>query len=167
VVFAQPMSLGETLSFAEDFGVAFAVYRTDAVCVPDISYQAMPPEPPEMVASRFAYVDAEDIRERRLAANNAGLSPPITGGHISESFWNQWEEEWRLAQQDGVLIAAVALYTASDAATVIAQEPEVEAVVPVPSRRTDSLDPSYSGELLVESKAFPTGYLEPSPSIDC
>lgn len=168
VVFVEPVALDEALAAAEGFGgEAIAVYRTDAVCVPDISYTAFPPDPPEPVASRFAYVDAEGIRERRLEANNAGLSPPITGQHISESFWNQWEEEWRLAQQEGVLIAAVAVYVASDAAATIAADARTAAVVPVPSRRTDSLDPSYAGELLVESKAFPTGHLDPAPSIDC
>jgi hypothetical protein len=168
VVLAEPMPLDDALAVAEGFGgEAIAVYRTDVVCVPDISYQAFPPDPPEMVSSRFAYVDAEGIRERRLEANNAGLSPPITGGHISESFWSQWEEEWRLAQEEGVSIAAVALYTASDTAGTIAGDAAVAAVVSIPSRRTDSLDPSYSGELLVESKAFPAGYLDPVPSIDC
>jgi hypothetical protein len=168
VVFTEPMPLGEVLAAAESFGgEAIAVYRTDAVCVPDISFTAFPADPPEQVASRFAYVDAEGIRERRLEANNAGLSPPITGRHISESYWNQWEEEWRLAQQEGVMIAAVALYTAADSAATIARDAGVATVVTVPSRRTDSLDPSYSGELLVESKDFPPGHLDPAPSIDC
>lgn len=168
VVFSDPMELDEALGFVESFaGVAVAVYRVDAVCVPDISFTAMPPDPPEWVPSRFAYVDAGEIRERRLAATNAGLSPPITGGHISESYWAQWEEEWRLAQAEGVLIAAVGFYTSQDVALTMSRDPGVAGVVTIPSRRTDSLDPSYAGELFVESKDFPAGYLDPAPSIDC
>jgi len=168
VVFSDPMELDEALGFVEGFaGTALAVYRVDAVCVPDISFTAMPPDPPERVPSRFAYVDAGEIRDRRLAATNAGLSPPITGGHISESYWEQWEEEWRLAQHEGVLIAAVGFYTSLDVALTMSRDTGVVGVVEIPSRRTDSLDPSYAGELFVESKAFPAGYLDPVPSIDC
>ena len=64
----------------------------------------MPTEP-----TRFAYVDAGGIRERRLAASG-DLAPPITGIHISESFWNKWEDQWAQAQEAGVLLEAVAVY---------------------------------------------------------
>lgn len=168
LVFEGPTPLDEALEIAEGFGgEAIAVYRTDAVCVAAVSFSAVPDQPLERVASRIAYVDAEEISVRRLEATNSGLSPPITGLHISQSYWDQWEEEWRLAQREGVLIAAVALYTDEAESAAIEADPAIAAVVPVPSRRTDSLDPSYPGELFVESKAFPVGYLDPVPPIDC
>lgn len=167
LVFSEPLPLDEALSTAEAFGgEAIAVYRTDAVCVPAISFQPVPVEPPELEASRFAYVDAWEIRDRRIEAIDAGLAPPITGLQTSVTYWNQWNDEWRQALKGGVLIAAVALYTNEQPATISAA-PTISTVAVVPWRRTDSLSPSYPGELLVESKAFPGGDLPPAPPIDC
>jgi len=146
-----PLPLDEALAVAAGAGgTAIAVYRTDAVCVPAVQFS--PAEEPERVASRFAYVDAEGIAERRLAASSEGLSPPISGFHISQSYWDAWEAEWRAAQRPGVLIEGVAVWIDSDAAV---SDPRVADEVPLAWRRTDSIDPSYAGELLMDSEAFP------------
>ena len=116
--------------------------------------------------STFAYIDAWKIRERRLDAIDAGLAPQIEGMQSSVTYWNQWNEEWGLVLRGGVLIAAVGLYTDEDSG-VIEADPAVRAAVPIPSRRTDILSLSYPGELLVDSNAFPQGYLDPTPPIDC
>jgi hypothetical protein len=113
--------------------------------------------------TRFAYVDAEGIRERRLATSGS-LAPPITGIHISQSYWDRWEDQWAQAQGDGVLVEAVAVYLPQD---LPAGGPPAgfEAMVALSSRRTDTLDPAaYAGELLLESEDFPAGYLsDPEP----
>ncbi|NIR35424.1 MAG: hypothetical protein GWN79_03605 [Actinobacteria bacterium] len=146
-----PLPLDDALAVAADVGgTAIAVYRTDAVCVPAVQFSAA--AEPERVASRFAYVDAEDIAERRLDAVDGGLAPPISGFHISQSYWDAWEAEWRAAQRTGVLIEGVAVWIGDDATVA---DPRVAETVLLTWRRTDSLDPSYPGELLMDSEAFP------------
>ena len=142
-------------------GVAVAVWRADFACTLQASMGAPGPVPTE--PTRFAYVDAEGIRERRLATSGS-LAPPITGIHISQSYWDRWEDQWAQAQGDGVLVEAVAVYLPQDLA---AGGPPAgfEAMVALPWRRTDTLDPAaYAGELLLESEDFPAGYLgDPEP----
>lgn len=142
-------------------GVAVAVWRTDFTCTLQANMGAPGPVPTE--PTRFAYVDAEGIRERRLATSGE-LAPPITGIHISQSFWDRWEDQWAQAQEAGVLVEAVAVYLPRE---LVADGPPAgfRAVVRLPWRRTDTLDPAvYAGELLLESEAFPAGYLtEPEP----
>jgi hypothetical protein len=147
-------------------GVPIALWRTTDTCVLAITME--PPGGPNegaLTASRFAYVDAEGIRQRRLATEGV-VAPPITGLFISESYWNHWEDQWAQAQQPGVLVEAVAVYLPS---TAVADGPPAgfRAVVRIPWRRTDSTDPSYTGELLLESEAFPAGYLSEPPPITC
>jgi hypothetical protein len=145
-------------------GVAVAVWRSDLTCVLQINMGAPGPVPTE--PSRFAYVDAEGIRERRLATSGS-MAPPITGMMISESYWNRWEDQWAQAQQAGVLVEAVAVYLPME---LVADGPPsgIRAIVRVPWRRTDTLDPAaYSGELLLESEDFPAGYLSEPPSLTC
>lgn len=162
-VLPEPLPLDAALEAVAGLpGVPIAVYRTDRVCVLDIDM--MPGPEDERVTSAFAYVDARGIRDRRLTASNSGLAPPITGLHTSSDYWDQWEDEWDQAQGPGVLIQAVAVYLPE---TVAAGAAGFTAMVPIPSRRTDSTDPSYPGELLLESKRFPAGHLtEPEP-LDC
>lgn len=167
LVLPGPLLLEEALTAASGLpGVPIAVYRRDPVCVLEVSM--LPPGAPgseTLVASRFAYVDAEGIRQRRLATSGS-VAPPITGMHISESYWNHWEDQWARAQEPGVLIEAVAVYLPAESVADGAP-PGFRAVVRIPWRRTDSTDPSYAGELLVESEGFPAGYLsEPAP-LDC
>ena len=163
LVLAQPLPTADALAAVAGLpGVAVAVWRADLVCVLDTTMQP-PGEPATRSPSRFAYVDAGGLRERRLATSGV-VAPPITGLHISESYWNRWEDQWARAQENGVLVEALALYLPS--ATVAAGPPDgFRAVLPLPWRRTDTLDPAaYPGELLVESEGFPNGYLsEPAP----
>ena len=142
-------------------GVPIAVWRTDFTCTLQANMGApgsVPTEP-----TRFAYVDAGGIRERRLATSG-DVAPPITGIHISESFWNRWEDQWAQAQEAGVLLEAVAVYLPRE---LVADGPPAgfRAMVRLPWRRTDTLDAAvYPGELLLETEAFPAGYLtEPEP----
>ncbi len=159
-----PLALGDALAMAGDLGgTAIAVYRTDGVCVPDVQFS--PAEEPEMAASRFAYVDAPGIRQRRTAAVDGGLAPPITGLHISQSYWDQWEAEWSKAQRSGVEIEGIAVWLPEDLTIEAAADPRVAEVVGLAWRWTDSLDPGYPGELLMDGKGFP-GLSRPAPP-DC
>lgn len=120
------------------------------------------PEP-----SRFAYADAGSIRERRIAAVDAGLSPPITGRLIAESYWLHWEDQWVKAQDPGVLFEAAAVYVHEASVDGLREDPRFRAVEFIPHRRTDSLDPSFPGELLLESEEFGQGLLSDLAPPDC
>ncbi len=162
LVLAAPRPTAEALAAVAGLpGVAIAVWRADFTCTLQANMGAPGPVPTE--PTRFAYVDAGGIRERRLATSG-DLAPPITGIHISESFWNKWEDQWAQAQEGGVLVEAVAVYLPRE---LVADGPPAgfRAVVRLPWRRTDTLDPSvYPGELLLETEDFPAGYLsEPEP----
>ena len=41
------------------------------------------------------------------------------------------------------------------------------AIVRLPWRRTDTIDPSYTGELLLETEDFPVGYLSEPAALTC
>lgn len=165
-VLAEPMPTDDALAVVAGLaGPAIAVWRSDLACVLEVTM--LPPGGPgsgTRVPSRFAYVDAAGIRERRLATSGS-VAPPITGMFISESYWNHWEDQWDQAQQAGVLVEAVAVWLPAD--PIPPRAPAgFRAIVPVPWRRTDSIDPSYAGELLLESEEFPAGYLgEPAPVV--
>jgi hypothetical protein len=166
LVLSEPAVLEEALAAARSFGgTPISVYRTDAVCVDKI--EALPPgAPKEQVASRFAYVNAVEIRQRRMAASNAGLSPPITGMFIAESYWVRWEQEWSLAGEPGVLIEAVGLFTTTPAAE-IAADPGIRAVEVIDFRWSDSVDPDYPGELFLEYYGFPGDHLSEITDPEC
>lgn len=144
-------------------GVPIAVWRADFTCTLQANMGAPGPVPTE--PTRFAYVDAGGIRERRLATSG-DLAPPITGIHISESYWNRWEDQWAQAQEAGVLVEAVAVSLPRE---LVADGPPAgfRAMVRLPWRRTDTLNPdAYAGELLLESEDFPAGYLsDPEPPL--
>jgi hypothetical protein len=166
LVFGEPLPLAETLAVAADLGGdAIAVYRTDYVCVPSVDF--MPAGDPEPEPSRFAYVTAEAIAERRIEAVHSSLAPPITGWHISQDYWDHWAAEWHAAQLEGVRFEAVAVYLPDTAREDAAGHPQVTAVEIVPWRRTDTIDPSYTGELLLESDGIPGGHLTTPDPLDC
>jgi len=159
-----PLPLNDALAVASDlYATPIAVYRTDGVCVPSIQFS--PVEEPGRVASRFAYVDADDIARRRMEAVDGGLAPPITGLHISQSYWTQWSTEWKLAGRDGVEIEGIAVWMAEDVAARVGADPRIAEAVTLAWRRTDSVDPDYPGELLMDGRAFP-GLSRPTPP-DC
>ncbi|MCJ7726004.1 MAG: hypothetical protein MUP76_06400, partial [Acidimicrobiia bacterium] len=159
--FDPPLPLADALEVASDLnGTAIAVYRTDWECVPDTQFS--PVDEQEEVASRFAYVDAAGIRERRVAAVDGGLAPPISGWHISQAYWDQWEAEWSRAQAAGVEIEGIAVWMSEEALAGAAADPRLAATEELPWRWTDSLDPSYPGELLMDGKGFP-GLSTPEP----
>jgi hypothetical protein len=137
------------------------VWRADFACTLQATMGAPGPVPTE--PTRFAYVEAQGIRERRLATSG-DVAPPISGIHISQSYWDRWEDQWAQAQEEGVLVEAVAVYLPRESA---ADGPPsgFRAIVRLPWRRTDTLDPAaYPGELLLETEDFPAGYLsEPAP----
>ena len=164
LVLDPPLALGDALAIAPDLGgEAIAVFRTDAVCVPSVMFT--PAEEQEMEASRFAYVDAGEIATRRMDTVSRGLAPPITGLHISQSYWDQWESEWQQAQDDGVLIEGIAVYLPDGGREAALTDGRVTAVEDLASRRTDSLDPDYPGELLLDGRYFPG--LSTTEPIDC
>lgn len=164
LVLPAPLATAEALAAVTGLpGVPIAVWRTDFVCVREAGMGA--PGPVPTVPSRFAYVDAEGIRERRLATSG-NVAPPITGIHISQSFWDRWEDQWAQAQQEGVLVEAVAVYLRRE---FLADGPPAgfRAIVRIPWRRTDTIDPSYTGELLLQSEGFPAGYLSEPATVTC
>lgn len=149
-------------------GTAIAIYRADSACVLERVFgPPLPDEPRPQVASRFAYVDAGQIRVRRLNATGSGQSPPITGIHISESYWNHWEDQWARAQEKGVMVSAVTAYLPLSRVDDVEADVRIGSVVMVPSRRTDSLDLSYPGELLLREETFPEGHLDPIEDPAC
>jgi hypothetical protein len=166
LVFPAPLPTAEALAAVAGLpGVPVAVWRADFACVPLINPgppgDAVPTEP-----SRFAYVDAEGIRERRLQASGT-VAPPITGIHVSQSYWDRWEDQWAQAQEEGVLVEAVAVYLPR---VLVADGPPsgFRALVRIPWRRTDTVDPAvYPGELLLESEEFPPGYLSEADPVSC
>lgn len=164
--FDPAMPLKDALAVAAEVGgTAIAVYRTDKVCVPGVSF-GPPGEPVERIASRFAYVDAGAIARRLQDASDGGLSPPITGLHISQSYWTQWAAQWSAAQRGGVDIEGVAVWIDEAGAAAAATDPRVAGTVALLWRRTDSIDPSYPGELLMDSQTYFPGISNPSPP-DC
>ena len=159
LVLSEPVALDEARVLGSDLGGdLIALYRTDYVWVPDINTGA-PMQELEPICSRFTYVDAARIRERRLTAEAAGLAPPTMGMHISASYWEHWEEQWRQAQEPGVLFEALALYVSQDALELLRSDTRLRAVEVIEHRRTDSLAADYPGELLLWSEGFPGGRL--------
>lgn len=170
LVFEEPVALAEALALGPEWGgEPIAVYRTDSVLVGAINTGApsLPGMEPELVPSRFAYVDAEQIPERRMAAEREGLAPPTEGLHISQSYWNHWQQEWLLAEKPGVLFEAVALYVRGETLNLLAEDERFRVVVIIPHRRSDSISDDYLGELFLWSDGFPGGILtEPAPPAD-
>lgn len=157
---AEPLPTAEALASIADLGgVPIAVWRTDYAC---ISHYSMPVGPYYGVPSRFAYVDADEMRTRILSAEGR-LSPPITG----LDSWNHWfgafVQEWSKAQEPGVLVEAVAVYLPDSAASALGQDQRFRAVAPLSSYRTESVDPSYAGELMLDGSPE----LSELPEITC
>lgn len=164
LVFNEPVSLAEALTLGPEWeGVPIAVYRTDSVLVRAIN-TGPPGAELEPVASRFAYVDAEQIPVRRMAAEREGLAPPTEGLEISRSYWNHWEQQWLKAQKPEVLFEAMALYVRGEMLNSLADDERFRAVVIIAHRRTDTISDDYPGELFLWSESFPGGILaEPEP----
>ena len=165
LVLKEPISLDEARSLgAELGGDLIALYRTDYACVQPITGGMLDWEPEP---SRFTYVDASKIRERRVAAVEAGLSPPITGWLIAESYWEHWEDQRTRAKEPRVRFEAMAIYLPEDALAAAGTDTRFRAAEVIPHSRTDSLSPDYPGELLLESENFLPGILTEPPPIDC
>jgi hypothetical protein len=166
LVLPSPLAVDDALVAAGYLpGVPIAVWRTGFVCIPQVN-TGPPGEEVLLEPSRFAYVDAEGIRERRLQASGT-VAPPITGLHISQSYWDRWEDQWAQVHEPGTLVEAVAVYLPRE---VVADGPPAgfRALVRLEWRRTDTLDPAvYPGELLLESEEFPAGYLSEAEAIAC
>jgi hypothetical protein len=165
LVLKDVLTLDEVRELGADLGGdLIAVFRADYACVRPITFGAPEWEPEP---SRFSYVDAEDIRARRVAAVDAGLSPPITGWAIAESYWLHWEDQWNRAQDSGVAFEAVAVYLPPGSVERLSDDPRFTAATLLPSRRTDTLSPSFAGELLLETEEFPPDLLSSPPTPDC
>ena len=166
LVLADPVPTADALAVAADLrGVPLAVWRTDLACVsaastgpPGVSYG------PETEPSRFAYVDAQKIRDRHLAASGS-VAPPITGLSIFESYWRHYADQWNQAQRSGVLIEAIAVYLPDSSAETLAGDPRFTATSELESERSESTSLTYHGELTVYG--FPDGYLSTPPDIVC
>jgi hypothetical protein len=165
VVLAEPLTLTDALDLAHDLDTEpVAVFRADAVCVPAIAFT--PGEDAGEVASRFAFVEGDSLADRRRTAILDGMAPQPEGLHITESYWAQWTAEWRATEADGVEIVAIAVYGDAAADSALAAADAIDAVVELPWGRSDSNDPSYPGELLIDP-FFASGYLDPVPAVDC
>lgn len=165
VVLAEPLALTDALDLAHDLDTEpVAVFRADAVCVPAIAFT--PGEDAGEIASRFAFVEGDSLADRRRTAILDGMAPQPEGLHITESYWAQWTAEWRAAQPDGVEIVAVAVYGDVAADSTLTAADAIDALVELPWGRSDSTDPSYPGEVLIDP-FFASGYLDAVPAIDC
>lgn len=165
LVLTEPVSTADALAIASDLqAVPIAVWRTDFTCVKGAS--AGLPGPLPEARSRFAYVNADQIRDRHLDASGS-VAPPITGLHIFESYWGKYVDEWTQVQQSGVLLEAIAVYLPDDSAGSLAADPRFREVVTFGDYawRTESLSPSYTGELVIDG--FPSGYLSTPAGLSC
>ena len=134
LVFNEPISLDEARSVATGLrGDAIALYRTDDALVRPTTVVTDAAGGWQSEPSRFAYVDAGKIRERRVASINAGLSPPITGWSISESYWEHWKDQWARAQDPGVRFEALGLYVPKSAVEALRADPRFRGVEIVPT----------------------------------
>ncbi len=160
-VFAAPGPLSETLEVLDGWLVV-AVARAEPACVVVPNW----PDNEDGIheESRFAYVDAHLIRERRL---NAPGSPPITGHHIASGYWGHFEEEWRVALEDDALITMAIVYAPNGTTAANAGVVGLEDVVPISSYRADSTDERFPGELYVDGHEIPPHLDGPMERVTC
>jgi hypothetical protein len=160
LVMVDPLPTAEASAAVADLGgVPIAVWRTDYVC---IFHYSMPVGPTYGVPSRFAYVDADNMRERILAAEGS-VAPPITGLDSWNRQFDAYLQEWSKAQEPGVLIEAIAVYLPVSMQASLTRDPRFRTVVLLSSSRTESTDPSYTGELMVDDSPP----LSEPPEPDC
>ena len=147
LMLADPLPTADALASVADLpGVAVAVWRTDYAC---ISHYIMPVGPYQYAQSRFAYVDADDMTNRMEAAAGS-VAPPITGLDAWRRYYSSYLQEWSLAQEPGVIVEAVAVYLPDSVGAALATDPRFRAVTRLASSRTETVDPSYPGELTVD-----------------
>lgn len=154
VAFTEPLDLDELRYWAAEVGASLvAVWRVEAVCMPDPGSPPGTPPEPRSYASAFAYVDADEIRAIQRQA------PPATDGGWSQAMRSRFVEEWEAAQELGVLFAGAA---------VVLDDP----TVPLPYvERSQALDWYYTDVTNVlylrgHDRAFSA--LFPAPSVpDC
>lgn len=148
LVLAEPLPTADALVAIADLpGPAIRVWRTDWAC---IGHYSMPVGPTDYVPARGAYVDADEMFNRM--ENAAGsLAPPITGLDSWRNYISAYLQEWRFAQEPGVMVEAVAVYLPDAAAGALAADPRFTSVTLLESSRSESTDASYAGELWVDS----------------
>lgn len=134
VVFTEPLLLDEVRALASEAGATLvALWRAEAVCMPDPGRPpGLPPEPGSF-ASAFAYLDADEIK----AIQDQG--PPATDGGWSDAMRSRFVEEWEAAQEPGVLFTAAALVLPDSSAPL----PGVERSAVLESYQTDVTNVLY------------------------
>lgn len=154
VVFTEPLDLDELRDWAAEIGASLvAVWRVEAVCMPDLGGPPGTPPEPRSFASAFAYVDAGEIKAIR------DQGPPATDGGWSSAMRSRFVEEWHAAQEAGVLFAGAALVMRDPAVPL----PHLERSAILDSYRTDGTNTLYLHD---HEKAF--AVLFPAPSTpDC
>lgn len=161
LVFEAPLPLSQALELLDGWLVV-AVFRSEPACV------VVPNWPDNQDGlheeSRFAYVDAPLIRERRL---NAPGSPPITGHHIASGYWDHFEAEWRGAFQDDATITTAVVYGPIGTTATNAAVPGVVEVDVVPSYRADTVDERFAGELYIDGHEIPLDSGGPTEQVMC
>jgi hypothetical protein len=161
LVFETSRPLSETLDALRDWLVV-AVVRAEPACVVVSNW----PDNEDGLheESRFAYVEAHRIRERRL---NAPGSPPITGHHIASGYWDHFEAEWRAAVADDAEIAVAIVYAPTGTTAANSGVSGLADVVPIPSYRTDTTDDGFPGELYIEGHELPSELGGPTEQTRC
>lgn len=108
VAFSEPQSLDAVQTGAESAGGdVVALWRTDSVCVPAVGSPPVVDDPDAVEPSRFAYANADIIRE----IQNQG--PPATDGGWSQAIRDRFVIEWEAARLPGVTFDGAALLVGS------------------------------------------------------
>lgn len=113
-----------TLPQAEAFAAEHAaylnvIYRVDPVCVTK-DFPTMAATDLGQTASRRSYWEAEERMDRIAQARNDGFAPPVTIGGFNVTIDSRMSDEWRLAQQPGVLFDNLGLWIDEAAAARLA-----------------------------------------------
>jgi len=132
VVFRGPLSLAAVQDVAARNGATVvALWRTDSVCVSDVSGGGGPASGRSgNRRSAFAYFEAD-----KLVARQSASRTPVTDGGWTFALRNRFEQEWQAAQADEVRFRGAAFLLPSKNAAV--QGADVARTEPVPSYLTD------------------------------
>ncbi len=121
-----PITLAEAEEFANRRNAYLNVlYRTDAVCVAK-DFPFSPGVDLGETASRRAYWEAEDRMKRIARARSDGFVPPVTMGGFNLVVDARMSEEWKLAQEPGVLFDNLGLWIDSAGAAELAGDYTVD-----------------------------------------
>ena len=162
LVLEEPVALSDALAETDGW-LALAVFRAEPMCVVTNSFEPTPIERTEAL-SWFAYVDAEGI-EPRIRANPG--TPPISGAHINQSYWDHFIAEWTQTEREDALVAAVVVHGPADTTVETSGVQSVVEVLPVESYRRDANDERFPGEIYIANHVAPDAFRVNPGGLNC